>query len=99
MSLDHSKVQQEKTPFKRIQLEAIGGNRSTNFQSSPSTRLPRQTSLTKSNVTIRKSSPMVRQISRKTISSNNPEAPNPFKMIDSEKLQSIKEEVFRKVKE
>ena len=42
---------------------------------------------------------MIRQISRKTISSNNPEAPNPFKMIESEKLQSIKEEVFRKVKE
>jgi hypothetical protein len=42
---------------------------------------------------------MIRQISTKTIYSNNPETPNPFKMLDSDKLKSIKEEVFKKVKE
>ena len=46
---------------------------------------------------MRKSSPMLK-VAKQTFS-NNPESANPFKMIESDKLRGIKEEVFRKVRE
>lgn len=62
MSLDQLNVikHQENSPIKRIKLESIQQNKSQQLQSTASKKIIKTTSLAKSNVIIRKSSPMVK---------------------------------------
>ena len=99
MSLDQlSKVNnQEMSPIRRLKLEPMQQYQSQSLRTEPRTH-KQQASLAKSNVVMRRSSP-VSKLAKQTFQDNPESSPNLFQMIESDKLKGIKEEVFRKVKE
>ena len=84
MSMDQlNTVQHHGSPIKRIKLDPMQAHKSEQLKTEgPGEQMKKKTvSLTKSNVILRKASPVKINDQTKTFYSNNPESANPFKML------------------